>query len=156
LVDAYLPFWVDPAFPETYGFKMFVASHTTAALLDDPLLDHVLQIQSTLTTENSLLLTATINGTVAEAFPLTPEERSNSDWWNDTNTPYEKASMDSGFYPLQYSNDLIFGGYTGMLAEQGTGNFSQIFTALWNTTLNESFQSTAQRYTLTRRQCVSV
>jgi hypothetical protein len=156
LVDAYFPFWVDPAFPGTYGFNMFVASNTTAALLDGPLPDHVLQLQSTLTTESSLLLTVGVNATVAELFPLTPEERSDSTWWNDTYTRYEKASSVDGYYPLQYSDDLLFGGYTGMLAEQGAGNFSQIFTALWNTTLNESFESTAQRYTLTRRQCMGV
>jgi hypothetical protein len=156
LVDAYLPFWVNPTFPGTSGFNMFVASDSSAAMLDGPLPDQVLKIQSTLTTESSLLLTANVNATVAELFPLTPEERLNLSWWDDTYRQYEKGSAGSGSYPLQYTNDLLFGGYTGLLADQGGGNFSQIFIALWNTTLNETFESTARRYTLTRRQCIGV
>jgi hypothetical protein len=156
LVDAYLPFWVDPTFPGTYGFNMFVSSPTIVAMLDGPLPDHVSQLQSTLAIDNSVLLTATVDATVAEVLPLTPEERSNSSWWNDTYAQYGHGSDAGGLEALQYTADLLFGGYTGMLAEQGSGNYSQIFTGLWNTTLNESFESTAQRYTLTRRPCVGV
>lgn len=160
LVDAYLPYWIDPAFPRTYGFNMYVHSNTTTALLDGPLPAHIRQLQSTLASGNSLLLTARVNATVAQLSPLSMEERHNSTLWNQTYFLYDTTSE-----ALQYSADLFSGANSGILSEQFyttdgvvyyTGNNSQMFMALWNTTLNETFESTAQRILLSRRQCTGV
>jgi hypothetical protein len=155
LSNIYLPFWLSPSFPGTYGFNMYVASNETTALLDGPLPEYVQQLQSTINLGESVMLTARVNATVAKLSALSPQQRSSDGFWEETYADYQGN--------LSYEDDLEIGGYSAMLSGTGTSwdpgwnaNYSQIFTALWNTTQNETFESTAQRYDITRRLCTGV
>ena len=53
-VNAYTPFWINPALNKTYGYNLLAASNTTAALLDTPDPVVIQQFQNSLRLGDSL------------------------------------------------------------------------------------------------------
>lgn len=64
IVNLYLPFWNDPRFPQTYGYNLFMASNSTAAVLDAPLPSYISHIQNGLAGDEVILSTVNVNATV--------------------------------------------------------------------------------------------
>ncbi|MCJ1379586.1 hypothetical protein MMC17_002688 [Xylographa soralifera] len=165
LVEVYLPFWTDPDVNKTYGFNMFIASNTTTAILDAPLPSYLSNLTPGLAVGDSLLVSATVNATVSEMIELPQADRDDPNFWNATWMAYgQDIETDSGppdpssDLPL-FSDVLLENAYSGMLAGSGdwgiysNPNNTMVFLSMWNTTLNETFQSTAQTFILSRRQC---
>ncbi|KAI9818435.1 MAG: hypothetical protein M1827_000494 [Pycnora praestabilis] len=165
LTNVYLPFWTDPGYPRTYGFNLFVADKTTTAILDAPFPEFIESLQVGLGLGDSLLITTDVNATVAENIDLSTRDQSNLTLWNKTFEAYPL-----GKYPdnptscgdSQDCTDLFYVAYTGsgniftaMLAGTGSGapNNSEIYLSVWNSTAHETFQSTAERFILSRRIC---
>ncbi len=149
LVGIYLPFWIDPTRTNgTYGFNLLVPSSTTAAILDAPLPTNLLQLQASLKGDESLQLSAEVNAIVSEINPITPSERSNAMFWQDLEADYHEHGS---------ATDLLSGAFSEMWAGSGdtNQNFTEIYVAYFNTTREETFNSTAVRYVQTRRSCLA-
>ena len=165
LVEVYLPFWTDPDVNRTYGFNMFVASNTTTAILDAPLPIYLDDLTPGLAIGDSLLISAIVNATVSEMIEFPDSDRNDPNFWNTTWMAYgQDIETDSGppnplSDPPLFSDDLLEDAYSGMLAGSGdwgiysNPNNTMVYLSMWNTTLNETFQSTAQAFRLSRRQC---
>ncbi|MCJ1405538.1 hypothetical protein MMC11_008766 [Xylographa trunciseda] len=165
LVEVYLPFWTDPDVNRTYGFNMFVASNTTTAILDAPLPNYLNDLIPGLAVGDSLLISATVNATVSEMIEFPESDRNDPNFWNMTWAAYGQ-DIDTGSGPADpfldpplFSDNLLENAFSGMLAGSGdwgiysNPNNTLVFLSIWNTTLNETFQSTAQAFKLSRRQC---
>lgn len=101
-----------------------------------------IRLQSPLDEQISSTISSIINSTVAEYIDLSLNERNNLIYWNDTQASYIQAgviiNIDTGEANM------------GIWAGQGT-NWSQIFLARWVTIVDQTFQSQAERYSVTRR-----
>lgn len=86
--ETYLPFWIDPNEPAVYGFNLLVASNTTGAVLDAPLPEYLKRLRASLRSDESVLLTASVNATVSEIMPISSSLRSNDTYWQDLKTQY--------------------------------------------------------------------
>ena len=147
LVNVYLPFWIHPTNgTSTYGFNLYVPSNGIAAVLDAPLPNTVLQLQKGLKQDESLRISTHVNATVSEISPLSDSERNDPMFWQTVNDSYVNSPDPA---------DQWGGVQTGMLAGSGdkSDNFTEIYVSYYNTTQNENFNSTAQRYLQTIRRC---
>ena len=152
LVDSYLPFWIQPSLNRTYGFNLYVANNTTAAILDAPLPNDILKIQASLNDYESMNMTAEVNATVTENIDPSSAQRIDYDgYWRQKESLYHDVSNGTG---------TSKGAWQGMWAGTGQdtifGNNTEIFLSLYNTTKNQSFYSEAERFVSTRRTCVGV
>ena len=96
MVDAYLPFWLDPVIDRTYGFNLFAESNRTAAMLDAPWPLYLTKLQSSLRAGDSLLLSSTVNATTADQIDILPEQRANITWWGDWNSTLNTSVTQQG------------------------------------------------------------
>lgn len=78
----YLPFWMNPQLSKTYTSNFFVASNSTAAVLDLPLPEYIRSIQTTLTFDTAAIISAPVLGTVAEDIVLPSSLRENATYWD--------------------------------------------------------------------------
>ena len=74
-VDAYAPFWQDPGINRTYGYNLYVASNTTAAILDTPFPTLINHLQARLDLGEYMQISATVNATVSENDNLSSSEQ---------------------------------------------------------------------------------
>lgn len=150
LVNIYLPFWVDPANTNgTYGFNLFVPNGTVAAVLDAPLPTSLLQLQASLKGDESFEVSAEVDATVSELNSIAPSERDNATFWQDLENSFSNGFEDTS------PSDLQSGAFTQMYTGFGDSNasYTEIYVSFYNITRNESFKSTAERYSQTRRKC---
>lgn len=150
LVNIYLPFWVDPANTNgTYGFNLFVPNGTVAAVLDAPLPTSLLQLQASLKGDESFEVSAEVDATVSELNSIAPSERDNATSWQDLENSFSNGFEDTS------PSDLQSGAFTQMYTGFGDSNasYTEIYVSFYNITRNESFKSTAERYSQTRRKC---
>lgn len=75
LVEVYLSFWIKASSDHTYGFNLYVADNTTAAILDAPLPTDLLKLQASLNDLESMNIIAKVNATVTERNDPSPSER---------------------------------------------------------------------------------
>ena len=148
LVNVYLPFWTTRVLGRTYGFNMYVADNTTAAILDAPRPADLTRLQASLHDDQSITISAQVNATVTENVNPSQSERNDSAYWADVENLYNilGPSTDVG----------INHAYQDMWAGQGQNqnNWTEIYLARWNTTENQTFYSEAERFVTIRRTCV--
>ncbi|KAF2136904.1 uncharacterized protein K452DRAFT_236756 [Aplosporella prunicola CBS 121167] len=147
--DVYGPFWKSPGFPKTYGYNLLTASNTTSAILDGPFPDYVQHIQSTIATEEWVAITTDVNATVTQSHSLSEEERSDKTFWQNTYTAY----LQYRFPKAWNTKDMLDGQNIGLMLSENMFNMSQAFIGIWNTTQNETFESTTERVFTSRRRC---
>ena len=80
-VDAYVPFWNDVGMNRTYGYNLYVASNTTAAILDTPQSDDTQSIRASLRLGEFVIINTATNATVAEYNEIPTSERGDSLFW---------------------------------------------------------------------------
>ena len=80
-IDAYVPFWNEVDIGRTYGYNLFVASNTTAALLDTPEWGTIYGERSRLRPRGYVILNTTVNATVAEHTEIQPSDREDPGYW---------------------------------------------------------------------------
>ncbi|KAH7072289.1 hypothetical protein BKA63DRAFT_555083 [Paraphoma chrysanthemicola] len=81
-VDQYLPYWQDADVNRTYGFSLYVVSNTTAALLDAPNATYFEDLQDSVRGGDAVFVSATVNATVTESVPFSPEDLTDEGWNN--------------------------------------------------------------------------
>ena len=147
LPDVYVPFWIDPALNQTYGFNMYIAAdNKTAAILDSPFPSYLSGLQSRLSDGETLSLTATVNATVSEMVNPTEAERNSEDYWTAVQDEFgHDLAVNGG--DVRGANNALWAGMTGNFLT----NFSVMYFSAWNTTMNETFFSEAIRTEQTRR-----
>ncbi|KEF62816.1 uncharacterized protein A1O9_00789 [Exophiala aquamarina CBS 119918] len=147
LPDIYVPFWIDPALNQTYGFNMYVAAdNKTAAILDSPFPSYLTSLQSDLSEGENLVLSATVNATVSEMVNPTDAERNSDEYWESVQDEFGHQMTVNGGDTGGANNALWAGMSGGFLT-----NFSVMYFSAWNTTSNETFVSEAIRTEQTRR-----
>ena len=85
-VDAYVPFWDDIAVNKTYGYNLYVASNTTAAMLDTPRSDDTQFIRDNLRLGEFVIINTTVNATVAEHNEIPTSQREDDSFWKALKT----------------------------------------------------------------------
>ena len=147
VVNAYLPFWTEPVLNRTYGFNLYVPDNETAAVLDAPLPENLRSLQAMLGVNEFLLLTAQVRATVTQSIDPSASERNDSKYWEAKRNLFPDFSQSvSSFHNVNQS--MWIGSNVN-----GT-NYSETFLSVFNTTLNQSFESGAERFVSTRRTCV--
>ncbi len=147
LADVYVPFWIDPALNRTYGFNMYLsADNKTAAILDSPFPSYLTALQSGLSGQETLSLSATVNATVSEMVNPTEAERNSDEYWNAVQDEFGHAMTINGGN-TEGANNALWAGMSGNFLT----NFSVMYFSAWNTTKNETFFSEAIRTEQTRR-----
>lgn len=143
-VDAALPFFIDPIYQKSYGFNTFVALDAATTINDG--CPHTCQ-QSELRSGEAFQLTATVNGAIRRHDDPTMSERFDNQWWADVYTRLG-PDYDEGVF------NEFFGAHVGLLTDWN--NQTEIYLARWDTTLNESSNSTVQRSFCVRAQYTGV
>ena len=151
----YLPFWrleaVDPGPNQTYGFNLFIVDNQTAAVLDAPLPAVLTNLQQTLDDNEYIYLTAQVDATVTQSIPPSASERDSAEYWEAKKNSFPSSS--------QRENDFHYVGYSmwigsGFSPSANGTNYTETFLSIFNTTLNQTFESQADRLISTRRTCV--
>ncbi|KAL8721601.1 MAG: hypothetical protein Q9225_001765 [Loekoesia sp. 1 TL-2023] len=141
----YLPFWMNPAVNRTYGFNLYVANDTTAAILDAPLPVYLTSLQTSLQNDQSMTITAKVDATVTQNIDPSESERNDMDYWQSIKSSYsdKKGSV------ILSLNDAIWAG------QKRGDNFDWSVTYLsrWDTSQSQTFESQAERFVTTRQTC---
>lgn len=132
MVNATLPFLVEPSINKTFGYNMYVISNSTTAMLDAPLPEYVSELRSSLGNTRSIEMSALVNATVCSRIGIDPKQRHNDSWGEDADTI-----------------DLYTGSFFGFLSEPG--NNSVVYTSTF--TRERTFASQAIGSFVSRRQC---
>ncbi|KAL9603868.1 MAG: hypothetical protein Q9179_002055 [Wetmoreana sp. 5 TL-2023] len=159
-VDAYVPFWNNVGISRTYGYNMFVASNTTAALLDTPDWDTIRSEQDGLRLGQYVILNTTVNATVAEHKEIEPEDRIDARFWKDlegrgftNNTIDMSFALFSGLYVSRYIPLGVFECIHAHVQQAPIEkNYSEIYVSIWDVN-KDTFESTAQRFIQRRWLC---
>jgi hypothetical protein len=147
LPDIYVPFWINPALNQTYGFNMFVAAdNKTAVILDSPFPSYLSSLQSGLSNGETLSLSTTVNATVSEMVNPTDDERNSTDYWTSVQDEFGHDMTVNGG-DTRGANNALWAGMNGNFLT----NFSVMYFSVWNTTSNETFFSEAIRTEQTRQ-----
>ncbi|KAF7510061.1 hypothetical protein GJ744_007165 [Endocarpon pusillum] len=147
LVTVYLPFWMKPALGRTFGFNLYVADNTTAAILDAPCPTDLTQLQSSLQDDQSLIIVAKVNATVTESISPSSLERNDPAYWDSVQESYNEGAL--------HNEADVNGVNAGIWAGQAQGyNWTLIYLSRWNVTQNQTFESQAERFVTTRRTCI--
>ncbi|KAH8811240.1 hypothetical protein F5884DRAFT_781573 [Xylogone sp. PMI_703] len=148
ITNLYVPFWNNASFPRTYGNNLFVASNTTAAILDGPFPADISSIQSTLQDDEIVHLTTTVNATVTEDIPISAVDRANLTWWESTLDLFPGPDIES--------DDLLYYHHAAIVLGTGDSGDNQTlaFVSIWTTSINnQTFTSEARQVVTTRRLC---
>ena len=146
VVNAYLPFWSQQALDRTYGFNVYVLDNQTAAILDAPLPENLTSLQAMLGDNEFMLLTAQVHATVTQSMDPSALERNDSDYWQAKRKLFPDYSQSNNtFYSV--TREMWIG------ADPQGSNYTETFLSVFNVTLNQTFDSEAQRFVSTRRTC---
>ena len=88
------------AMNRTYGYNLYVASNTTAAVLDTPFPTFTQPLQAGLRLGDSLQISTTVNATVSENIDLTPSQQGDPAFWgtfSDGTWTYNDIDMNFDF-----------------------------------------------------------
>ena len=159
LVNVYLPFWIHPAIGRTYGFNLFIPDNSIAAVLDAARPSYLTQLQSSLEDDQSILITVAVNATVAENINPSKFESKSDQYWKNIKNSYVKEGHTADTTGPKGTHTSI---WAGQKTPHGKHNWTVVFLSLWNstkplvldTTQNETFESQAERFVVTRRTCV--
>ena len=146
VVNAYLPFWSQQMLNRTYGFNLYVLDNQTAAVLDAPLPANITILQATLGDDEFMLLSAQVNATVTESMDPSALERNDSAYWQ----------AESKLFPSYSKSNSTFYSVTRAMwigADPQGSNYTETFLSVFNATLNQTFDSEAERLVSTRRTC---
>ena len=105
-VNAYVPFWEDPAVNRTYGYNLFVVSNTTAAVLDTPFPNMIQGLQARLRLGDSLQMKTTVNATISKNINLPSSQQDDPAFWGSLSADWMTKFFLYGFQLLER--------YTGM------------------------------------------
>ena len=155
MINAYLPFWLHPAIGRTYGFNLYVMDNMTSAIIDAPLPDELIRLQASLGDSESRSLTVNVSATVAENIPLTESERDSDSYWKSVRAKYvdDSRMTDTGAFSANGSGRLGEGIWAGQRPR--ASNFTEIYISRWDTSKQETFESQAERFISTRRNCTA-
>lgn len=134
MVNATLPFVVEPSISKTYGFNMYVVSNDTTAMLDGPL-PSVSELRSNLSETQSIEMSALVNATVCSRNDPSVEQRTDASFGNSANSV--------PLYPGTFS----------LLTDPN--NHSAIYVSTYgrDNNANETFGSRALGFSIERRRC---
>ena len=135
MVNATLPFVMEPSISKAYGSNMYVISNSTTAMLDGPVPAYVSELRSGLSNTQSIEISALVNATVGFANNPTDEQRTNLSF-----------GLDANAIPL----------YPGTFAFlTDLNNHSTIYVSEFveDDSIHESFGSKAVGVSLERRRC---
>ena len=156
-VNAYVPFWQNPGLGRTYAYNLYVASNTTAALLDTPFSSWIEPLQAELHLGDVLELTATVNATVSENVNLSPSQQNDPAFW----ASLESSGWGSSYIDFHYNLSAFATVYTNcplmmriikLTVSQAPQNVTEIFLSIWDPR-SQTNTSSAQRYLQSRRHC---
>lgn len=135
MVNATLPFVVEPSISKVYGFNMYVVSNDTTAMLDGPLPSFVSELRSTLSETQSFEMSALVNATVCSRNDPNVEQRINKSFGDGANS-----------VPL-------YPGTFGFLTDSNNHSAMYVSTFGIDGNANETFGSRALGFILQRRRC---
>ena len=151
VVIAYLPFWSKQALNRTYGFNLFILDNQTAAVLDAPLPTFLTSLQEKLGSYEYILLTAQVRATVTQSIDPSASERNDTKYWEAKRKLFPDYSRSENSFHNVNQSMWIGSGVDG--TNNGM-NYTESFLSVFNTTLNQTFDSEAERFVSTRRTCV--
>lgn len=131
----------------TFGFNTAVISNNVknglTAMLDAPLPNNLTTLQRSLEIGESLWISSFVNATICTLNNTSDSlERADPDYWSRVNQSfYDPPSI------ADYGTDL----YMGM--QSGYADFTSIIMSLWDTDLNQTFESEAIVFDTYRGQC---
>lgn len=147
LPNVYLPFWSQQMINRTYGFNLYVADNQTAAVLDAPLPAYLTALQETLSSSESISLTAKVNATVTQMISPSNSERNDRRYWDAKRRLFQAEDARVSRTFVNATEEMWAG------SGPDRTNFTETFLSIANMTKGQTVESQAERFISIRRTC---